>query len=258
MNNPVEYGPRYDSTRQAWESIWDSADVERELELLQSKRAQEALTLWQQYLPKEGILLEAGCGLSATMILLRRLGYPLIGLDYAEKALHTSRRYDPSLPLAVGDVHALPYAENSLSAYLSFGVLEHFEHGMMPALKEAFRVLRPGGILLLTIPYPNVVYRLVEWRRARQGRGLLTDDSFYESAYTRRQLVENMTGVGFEVVTAQPTSHAYTLWGLGGIFRGPGYYQTSPLADALGGVLSVALPWVFNFSTMVIGRKPPG
>jgi hypothetical protein len=101
-----------------------------------------------------------------------------------------------------------------------------------------------------------VVYRLVEWRRKRQGKSLLTDDSFYESTYTRQQLVENVTGVGFEVLTAQPTSHAYTLWGLGGLFRGPGYYQTSPLADALGSVFSVVLPWAFNFSTMVIGRKP--
>jgi len=53
----------------------------------------------------------------------------------------------------------------------------------------------------------------------------------------------------------KPTSHAYTLWGLGGPFRAPGYYRASPLADRLGSVLRVALPWAFNFSTMVIARK---
>ncbi|NWG18438.1 MAG: hypothetical protein HXY41_17580, partial [Chloroflexi bacterium] len=52
-----------------------------------------------------------------------------------------------------------------------------------------------------------------------------------------------------------PTSHAFTLWGLGGPFRGRGYYQTSALADALGGVLRVVLPWAFNFSTLLIARK---
>jgi ubiquinone/menaquinone biosynthesis C-methylase UbiE len=246
---------RYDSTRQAWETIWDSASVEAELQTMQYQRSQQALAMYVPYLPKDGFILEAGSGLSAAVITLRRLGYKVIGLDYAVNALHVSRAYDPSLVLAGGDVHALPFPENSLGAYLSFGVLEHFEQGMTDALKEAYRVLRPGGIIVLTIPYPNIVRRLIEWRRKRQGVSVLNDDDFYESTYTRDQLIRNIQAAGFSLCEANPTSHAYTLWGLGGFFRGAGYYQTSPLADALGGVLRVVLPWAFNFSTMIIGRK---
>lgn len=252
----MQFGPRYDSTRQAWQDIWDSASVERELELLKSKRARQALSLWTEYLPREGIILEAGSGLSATVITLRRMGYNLIGLDYAINALRVSRHYDSTLPLLAGDVHALPYATNSLAGYLSFGVLEHFEHGMMPALAEAFRVLKPGGIMILTIPYPNVVHRFVEWRRKRAGVSVLNDDQFYESTYTHQALSANVKNAGFEVARIEPTSHAYTLWGVSTIFRGKGYYETSLLADALGSILRVALPWAFNFSTMVIARKP--
>jgi hypothetical protein len=40
------------------------------------------------------------------------------------------------------------------------------------------------------------------------------------------------------------------------MFRAPGYYQTSALAEGLGKALSVVLPWAFNFSTLVIARKP--
>lgn len=256
MTQLPQFGPRYNSTRQAWEHIWDTASVERELQEIEYARAQHTLLTYTAYLKKDGIHLEAGSGLSAVVITLRKMGYNVVGLDYAENALHTSHAYDASLPLLVGDVHALPHANNSLDGYLSFGVLEHFEHGMQPALKEAFRILKPGGILVLTIPYPNVVNRLVAWQRRQQGITVLNDDEFFESTYTRDALSQNVTGVGFKLEKVMPTSHSYTLWGLGGPFRAKGYYQTSALAEVLGSILNRIMPWPFNFSTLVIARKP--
>jgi SAM-dependent methyltransferase len=247
---------RYDSTRKAWEDIWDKASVEHELQTEGYARAQATLYAYLPYLPKDRLILEAGSGLSAALITLKRMGYRVTGLDYAENALHISHQYDPALVLAAGDVHTLPYADNSFGGYLSFGVLEHFETGMAKPLAEAFRVLDHDGVLVLTIPYPNVVNRLVAWRRKQSGVSVLNDDEFFESTYTRAKLESNVRAAGFEMLRAVPTSHSYTLWGLGGVFRAPGYYQTSALAERLGKVLSIALPWAFNFSTMVIARKP--
>lgn len=247
---------RYDSTRQAWENIWDQASVEQELQTESYTRARDTMRQYVPYLPKDQLILEAGSGLSAALITLQRMGYRVTGLDYAENALHISRQYDPSLVLAAGDVHTLPYASESFGAYLSFGVLEHFEAGMAKPLSEAYRVLKRGGILVLTIPYPNVVNRLVAWRRKSQGVSVLNDDDFFESTYTRARLEANVKTAGFEVLRAVPTSHSYTLWGLGGVFRAPGYYQTSALAESAGKLLRVVLPWAFNFTTLMIGRKP--
>ena len=233
---------RYDSTREAWENIWDSASVEIELETARYRRAIKARDQYLPYLSKNDLILEAGSGLSAAVISLRELGYQIIGLDYAVNALQISREHTPNLPLLGGDVHALPFPDNSLGGYLSYGVLEHFEHGMGDALKEAYRVLKPGGIGVITIPYPNIIWKLAQWRREQQGRTLI-DEDFYESTYTREQLTAEMTAVGFEVVRAIPTSHSFTLWGLHPIFRAAGYYRTNALAEGLGDLFSVVAPW---------------
>lgn len=246
---------RYDSTRNAWEHIWDKASIEVELEAIQSIRAQETLNAYLPYLSKDDVHLEAGSGMSAVVITLRKMGYDVHGFDYAVNALIDSLHYDDSLLLTGGDIHYLPYPDNTFGSYLSFGVLEHFEHGMQPALKEAYRVLKPGGVVVLTIPYPNVVNQLVQLKRKLSGASQLTDEEFYESTYTRQQLIDNVTQVGFEHVLTQPTSHAFTLWGLGKIFRADGYYETSALADSLGALFKRVLPWQFNFMTLIIGRK---
>ena len=246
----------YDSTRRAWEDIWDEASIEAELEAAAYARSQATLNAYLPFLDQADLHLEAGSGLSAIVIELRQRGYAVQGLDYAVNALLASRRYDGSLPLAAGDVHHLPYRDNCFGSYLSFGVLEHFEEGMLPALREAHRVLKPGGILVLTIPYPNLINRLVQWRRKLTGAGLLTDADFYESTYTREQLHNAVTRAGFQVELSQPTSHSFTLWQLGGPFREPGYYRTSALAEMLGALLKRLLPWPFNFSTLIVARKP--
>ena len=246
----------YDSTRQTWEDIWDDASIAIELEAIDSPRAQETMHAYLPYLSKEGTLLEAGCGLGAVLIKLKSLGYTTIGLDYAENALHAIRAHDPALRLQTGDVHALPYRSNSLDGYLSFGVLEHFEHGVEPALREAFRILAPGGVLVLTIPYPNVVFRLVRLKRRLSGQSPLTDPEFFESAYTQHELSAAVEKVGFKVALVKPTSHSFTLWGLGGPFRAEGYYRSSALGHWLGGVLRRVLPWPFCFMTLIVARKP--
>jgi SAM-dependent methyltransferase len=246
----------YDKTRQSWEDIWASANIDIELKTLKEKRANDQMGVFPAYLSKEGYILEAGSGLGIVVITLREMGFKMLGLDYAVNALRATRRYDDSLDLQAGDVHALPYRDNSLHGYLSFGVLEHFEHGVVPALKEANRVLVPDGVIVLTIPYPNIVHKLVRWKRQTFGQSVLTDDDFYESTYTQHDLTAELKKAGFEILLVRPTSHAYTLWGLGWPFRkGDGYYETTWLADMLAPILRALLPWTFNFTTMLIAKK---
>jgi len=248
---------RYASTRQGWIDIWDVSSVEDELATMQYPRARALLRAWLPWLPREGPVLEAGSGLGGPLITLRNEGYSqVVGMDYAENALRAARRHAPGLPLFVGDVHHIPCANGSVAACLSFGVLEHFEQGMAPALAETWRVLRPGGILVLTIPFPSLVHRLVAAKRRLLRQQALTDDDFYESVYGRRALRKVVSDAGFTLCALRPTGHDFTLWSLGGPFRAPGYYRSSRLAELLGALLARLLPWAFNYTTLLIARKP--
>jgi SAM-dependent methyltransferase len=64
--------------------------------------------------------------------------------------------YDPTMPVSVGDVECLNYPDNYFDIYFSGGVIEHFEEGPLRVLQEAHRVLKPDGILILTVPYINL------------------------------------------------------------------------------------------------------
>jgi SAM-dependent methyltransferase len=246
----------YRQTREAWAHIWQETDVERELETRASARARRLRGRFLPYLPSGERLLEAGCGLGAEMIGLAEAGLRVVGLDYAVAAASRLKRFRPVLHVAAGDVHALPFPDDTFGAYLSFGVLEHFVFGTGPALREAHRVLRPGGVLVLTVPAPNFVWRLMNAKRRLGGQSGFAH-GYFETAYSAGAIARDVTGAGFAILEWRPIDHEFTLWGCGRIFRAPGYYRTSRLAETLGAVLAVVLPESMSFATLVIARKEP-
>ena len=146
----------------------------------------------------------------------------------------------------------IAFYRDNCSAHVPSFACGHFEQGNAAGFAE-YRVSNPA-LSCLEIPIPSDSTE-VQWRRKLSGAGQLTDDAFYESTYTRRQLRDVVAEAGFRIELSQPTSHSFTLWQLGGPFREKGYYRTSPLAECLGAVLKHVLPWPFNYSTLIVARK---
>lgn len=57
--------------------------------------------------------------------------------------------YNPDL---VGDIHHLTLPDNSVDAMLCINLLEHVEEPQQ-AVREAYRVLKPGGYLYIEVPF---------------------------------------------------------------------------------------------------------
>lgn len=248
--------PTPEATRRAWDAIWQTSDLAREHATGHYQRARAIRDRYLPLVPADGWVLEAGCGVGTELVILQGMGHRMVGIDYSLPALAALRAVDAQARVAGADVHRLPFADASLAAYLSFGVLEHFEWGPLPALREAYRVLRPGGLLVVTVPAPNLVWRAIRLRRRWLGRDV--GAGYFETTYDRDEIRDAVRSVGFAEVQARSIDHSFTLWGCGWPFRGRGHYVTSPLAESIGRVAARVTPQALAFATMVTATTPGG
>lgn len=102
-------------------------------------------------------ILDCGCGDGLYLKIIRELsGAAVCGFDLSGESLMLARGYtrDAGVPLVQGGIGSLPYRDNSFSKIFSTEVLEHVEDDL-GALKEIFRILKPGGRLIITVPNHN-------------------------------------------------------------------------------------------------------
>lgn len=176
--------------------------------------------LFQRFLKPRALMLEGGCGRGQYVAYYTARGAKVIGLDFARDWLAKIHAEAPQLKLCTGDVATLPFRDGTFDLYYSGGVVEHFEAGADRALSEARRVLKPDGILLISVPYLSPlrkVLRLVrrdDWRNV-SGPSLDGDvmpgRQFYQYAYTVLEFERYLASAGFRVLETQGYA---ILWGL--------------------------------------------
>jgi len=97
---------------------------------------------------RPGPILDVGCGTGGMLPHLQRFG-PAIGLDSAPEAEAACRRR--GVPFVHGWGTQLPFKDGTFGIVTALDVIEHVpDH--LGILREMYRVLRPGGLLLLTVP----------------------------------------------------------------------------------------------------------
>jgi SAM-dependent methyltransferase len=147
--------------------------------------------------------LELGCGTAVFLERVARSGAAIVGLDLSEDLLAKARaRMSPfaNVVLARGNAEALPYPEASFDVVYGSSVLHHLD--LDAALREAHRVLRPGGRIVFAEPNainPQLVL-LFRIKRLRERFGVSPD----ELAFSRWRAHAALTGAGFADVQVTP------------------------------------------------------
>jgi SAM-dependent methyltransferase len=142
-----------------------------------------------QYLPrpesKDGRLaLDLGCGTGQNLEHLERYGVAT-GTDYFEEALQFCRERGHTM-LARADAVDLPFPDGTFDVATALDVIEHLDDDYA-ALKEMWRVMKPGGLLVVSVP----AYRFL-WT--------YWDDILgHRRRYTTRMLRQVATRAGFRV-----------------------------------------------------------
>ena len=151
-------------------------------------------------LPMGARLLDGGCGMGYWTVYFSRAGYPTLGLDVSRATVDKLKQLFPDAEFAVGDIRATGLPGCSYDLYFSWGTFEHFEEGFGPVVSEAYRLLKPGGRLLISTPFDNL--RLAF-------RSALFDDCrmipsrertrFYQWRLTRGEMAQILARHGFNV-----------------------------------------------------------
>lgn len=181
-----------DETRSSYDRI--AAEYARHVydELRHKPLDRELLDRFAADVKDAGPVCDLGCGPGQIARYLHDRGVGACGLDLAPEMIARARRLNPGLAFQVGDLRALPFASGSLAGIAVFYSIIHVPRGqVVGALREAARVLRPDGRLLLAFHVGDEVRRVEElW-----GEPVRLDFVFFE--------VEEMRGYleasGFEV-----------------------------------------------------------
>jgi 2-polyprenyl-3-methyl-5-hydroxy-6-metoxy-1,4-benzoquinol methylase len=159
-------------------------------------------------------LLDAGCGEGYAANQLRQAGFAVKAFDASEQSIETARARYPDVSYEVRSVYddlASVYG-SKLDGVVSLEVVEHLYYPRR-LFEESFKVLRPGGWLILSTPYhgyfKNLALSLVDgWDRHFD----VTWDGGHVKFFSDAALATMAAGTGFHRPKFFGVGRAPYLW----------------------------------------------
>lgn len=143
-------------------------------------------------------VLELGCGTGTTALRLAPSVASLVGTDISGEMIAIARekaKNCPKVRFAVAAAGAVPGEDGTFDAVLAFNLL-HLVGDPAATLREAYRHLKPGGLLISKTPCLSEMNALIRLAvPAMRLVGLAPNVSFFDAAALERMI----EGAGFAV-----------------------------------------------------------
>ncbi|MDK2821382.1 MAG: hypothetical protein PWP31_1347 [Clostridia bacterium] len=143
--------------------------------------------------PNEHIL-DVGCGTGNFSLELARSGVKVTGIDISEPMLEKARTKASNegldINFKIADAMNLPFSDNTFDKIVSVTALE-FVSDLKAALDESYRVLKPGGCMVIGLIGGNSL-----WSKFYEKRAVKEPNSLFKHAhfYTLQELLKIMPG----------------------------------------------------------------
>ena len=111
-----------------------------------------------------GPICDLGCGPGQIARYLHRQGVDTIGVDLSPRMVAEAQRLNPEIHFHQGDMLSLPDGDHSWGGIAAFYCIIHIaRERVVDALSEMKRVLKPGGMLLVTFHIGDEIKHLDDW-----------------------------------------------------------------------------------------------
>lgn len=154
-------------------------------------------------------VLELGCGVGYFTEYLAKSGAHIIANDISPDLLEVARKRvnAGNVEFKVENAYELPYKEEKFDAIIGSSVLHHLD--VDKALKECFRVLKPGGFICFT--EPNMLNPQIFMERRFNFIRKIAQVSPDETAFIRWQLARLLQKYRFTEIKIQPFDFLHPL-----------------------------------------------
>lgn len=237
-----------------WTRVWDHQGGPQSSPInLSRKDEYRVIAPYLHSLPASAKIMDGGCGLGEWVMALTKKGYDMVGMDISRRTVEQLCSIFPESGFVHGDIRKTEYPEASFDAYYSWGVFEHFEAGPGDCIREAWRILKPGGLLFISVPLDNLRQSVIGAFAA--ARPHAPEDRFYQYRFTRSELAREITLNGFELVSLHPIHKRQ------GVLRALHHELGMPyrwlLTRGLSVVLAPFVPgWWIAHMMLAVARKP--
>jgi len=147
-------------------------------------------------LPKKGKILDVGCCGGRDSEIFSQKGFKVIGIDISEPFLKVAKKKVPKAKFIKMNLLKLKFPKDYFDAIWAHAVLLHIKRKDIPkVLKNFYRILKPGGILHITV---------------KKGRGVTSQKEEFAADkrrmfvyFTKKEMEDFVKKAGFKVIASR-------------------------------------------------------